>query len=112
MSIEQEKLLVDVQLALRKIDFHLQSKRDWSLFNSNITIQSAVKYEFAIIGEAIYELLKLKPDFELTDSKKIIGFRNKMVHEYDAIDNVQVWNVVVTYLPRLEAEVAALLKRT
>ena len=111
MSSEQEKFLVDVQLAMRKIDVHLQGKRDWNLFDKNITIQSAVKYEFAIIGEAIYELLKLKPDFELTDAGKIIGFRNKMVHEYDAVDNVQVWNVIVNYLPKLDDEIKVLIEK-
>jgi uncharacterized protein with HEPN domain len=109
MSSEQEKFLVDVQLAIQRIDIHLQGKREWNLFGKNITVQSAVKYEFSIIGEAIYELLKLKPDFELTDAVKIIGFRNKMVHEYDSIDNVQVWNVVVNYLPRLNEEITGLL---
>jgi uncharacterized protein with HEPN domain len=110
MDIEQEKYLVDVQLAIERIDVHLQQKRDWNLFDKNITIQSAVKYEFSIIGEAIYELLKLKPTFVLTDAVKIVSFRNKMVHEYDAIDNVQVWNVIVNYLPKLEKEVKDLLE--
>ena len=111
MSDEEEKFLVDVQLAVKRIDVHLQGKREWNLFDKNITVQSAVKYEFSIIGEAIYELLKLKPAFELTDALKIVGFRNKMVHEYDSIDNVQVWNVIVNYLPRLDNEIAALLEK-
>ena len=111
MSDEEEKFLVDVQLAIKRIDVHLQGKREWNLFDKNITVQSAVKYEFSIIGEAIYELLKLKPAFELTDALKIVGFRNKMVHEYDSIDNVQVWNVIVNYLPRLDNEIGALLEK-
>jgi len=59
----------------------------------------------------MYELLKLKPDFDLNNSIKIVGFRNKMVHEYDAIDNAQVWNVVVNYLPTLKNEIEILLKK-
>jgi uncharacterized protein with HEPN domain len=111
MSSEQEKFLVDVQLAIKRIDVHPQHKRDWGLFDKSITIQSAVKYEFSIIGEAVYELLKLKPDFELTNALKIVGFRNKMVHEYDSIDNVQVWNIVVNYLPIPASEVGAILEK-
>ena len=47
----------------------------------------------------------------MTNAIKIVGFRNKMVHEYDAIDNTQVWNVVVNYLPTLKNEIEILLKK-
>ena len=110
MSNEQEKFLVDIQLAIKRIDVHLQHNRDWNLFDKNITVQSAVKYEFSIIGEAVYELFKLKPSFQLTNALRIVGFRNKMVHEYDSIDNVQVWNIVVKHLPILNSEIEAALK--
>jgi uncharacterized protein with HEPN domain len=69
-----------------------------------------VKYEFSIIGEAIYELMKLDKNIAITDAAKIISFRNKMVHDYDVIDNAQVWNIIVNYLPKLEEETKALLK--
>ena len=98
-----------MKMSIDNIDTHLGGKRDFVLFENNITVRSAVKYEFSIIGEALYELLKLKPDFAITDAKKIISFRNKMVHKYDAIDNAQVWNIIINYLPRLAVEVSTLL---
>jgi uncharacterized protein with HEPN domain len=109
MDDEQKKYLTDILMAIENIDIHLQYKRDYRLFENSVTIRSAVKYEFSIIGEAIYELMKLKPSFTITDAAKIIGFRNKMVHEYDAIDHAQVWSIVVNYLPKLEREVKVLL---
>jgi uncharacterized protein with HEPN domain len=111
MDDEQRKYLADVLMAIDNIDIHLQATRDYNLFDSNVTIRSAVKYEFSIIGEAIYELLKLKPAFNITDAPKIISFRNKMVHEYDAIDNTQVWAIIVNYLPKLENEVRGILSQ-
>ena len=33
-----------------------------------------------------------------------------MVHEYDSIDNVQVWNIVVKHLPILNSEIEAALE--
>lgn len=110
MDRAEKKYLADMLSAINNIEVHLQGKKEYDLFYRNITVQSAIKYEFSVIGEAMYELLKLKPDFKLSHSVKIIGFRNKMVHEYDAIDNVQVWNVVINYLPLLKNEVEGLLK--
>ena len=109
MDDEHKKYLMDIKLAIENIDIHLNGKRDYFLFEKSLTVRSAIKYEFSIIGEAMYELLKLKPDFTITDGVKIIGFRNKIVHEYDAIDNGQVWAIIVNYLPRLESEVTSLL---
>lgn len=111
MNVDLEKFLVDIKMAMDRIDVHLQRKRDWNLFSQSITVQSAVKYEFSVIGEAVYELMKLKPDFTITNAIRIIGFRNRMVHEYDAIDNAQVWNIVVNYLPVLQKEVEELLAK-
>ena len=109
MDDVQKKFLMDMKMSIDNINIHLGGKRDFALYENNITVRSAVKYEFSIIGEALYELLKLKPDFGVTDAKKIISFRNKMVHEYDAIDNAQVWNIIINYLPRLVVEVSTLL---
>lgn len=54
--------------------------------------------------------MKLDKNIAITDATKIISFRNKMVHDYDVIDNAQVWNIIVNYLPKLEEETKALLK--
>lgn len=110
MSNGEEKFLSDIIISIQNIDTHLQHQRNFVLYEGNVTVRSAVKYEFSIIGEAVYELLKLNKDLPLTDARKIISFRNKMVHEYDAIDNAQVWNIIINYLPKLEMEVKDLLK--
>ncbi|MDB5281268.1 MAG: hypothetical protein JWO06_343 [Bacteroidota bacterium] len=110
MDDEEKKYLADIVLAIENLDVHLQGKRDYRLFEESVTVRSAVKYEFAVIGEAVSELLKLNASIGLTSAVKIISFRNKMVHEYDVIDNAQVWNIIVNYLPLLETEVRQLLK--
>ncbi|MBS1595284.1 MAG: DUF86 domain-containing protein [Bacteroidetes bacterium] len=109
MDDQQRKYLADILMSIHNIDIHLQHKRDYFLFESNITIRSAVKYEFSVVGEAVYELMKLKPAFTITNASRIISFRNRIVHEYDTIDHAQVWTIIVNYLPKLESEVKALL---
>lgn len=41
---------------------------------------------------------------------QIVGFRNRIIHGYDAIDDATVWGVVEGHLPALLAEVETLLQ--
>ena len=43
---------------------------------------------------------------------RIVGFRNRIIHGYDAIDDATVWGVIGSHLPALVAEVERLLKDT
>lgn len=45
----------------------------------------------------------------ITDSRRIINFRNVMVHGYAQIVSDTVWGVVERSLPILEAEVGVLI---
>jgi uncharacterized protein with HEPN domain len=45
----------------------------------------------------------------LSDSEKIIGFRNILVHGYDAIDHKTVWSAIHDNLPILIEETETLL---
>jgi len=38
-----------------------------------------------------------------------VGFRNRIIHGYDAIDHAAVWGVIQSHLPKLLAEIEALL---
>ena len=45
----------------------------------------------------------------ITDFKRIIGFRNVLIHGYSIVNHERVWRIVEDDLPRLLAEVEALL---
>lgn len=64
-----------------------------------------------IVGEALIRAHRAEPEViqRLPDHRRIIGFRNVLVHEYGDVDLDIVWDAVVTDLPVLRAEVAALL---
>jgi uncharacterized protein with HEPN domain len=40
----------------------------------------------------------------ITHLKRIISFRNVLIHGYDAIDDEVVWDVIETHLPLLRQE--------
>jgi uncharacterized protein with HEPN domain len=74
-------------------------------------LRSAVEREFSKLGEAMRRLRQVDPDIssQITDVPGIIGFRNQLIHNYPAIEADEVWEIVQQEIPRLLAEVRALL---
>jgi uncharacterized protein YutE (UPF0331/DUF86 family) len=56
------------------------------------------------------QLAKTAPDIaaRMSDVRRIIGFRNMIVHGYDRIEDIAVRNAVQSQLPDLRAEASAL----
>ena len=44
------------------------------------------------------------------NARKIVGFRNRLIHAYDAIDSTMIWAIVKNHLPVLKQEVSQFLK--
>lgn len=47
----------------------------------------------------------------LTASQAIVQFRNRITHEYDRVDDVNVWAILVKHLPKLKEETESLLNQ-
>lgn len=73
-------------------------------------IMAAVERKFAVIGEALVRLRDEYPSLleQISNTEKIIGFRNVLVHGYDIIDDATVWSAIASNLPVLLEEVRAL----
>lgn len=78
-------------------------------YETNLLVRSAVERQLEIVGEALNRLLKLDPSFQsrLTATRAIIGFRNRLAHDYDDISSLFVWDILEQHLPILKAEVSA-----
>ena len=68
--------------------------------------KSAVERKLLVIGEALNQMKKIEPKVEeqITDFKKIVAFRNILVHGYFGIDDQIVWNTITTKLDPLKSE--------
>jgi uncharacterized protein with HEPN domain len=80
-------------------------------FHTNDLLRSAVYYKFAIIGEALAQLRQTdEPLLSLvTESDRIIAFRNQLIHGYALMDDEVTWRIVKLKLPVLLSDLAALL---
>lgn len=78
-------------------------------FERNFLIQDAVLRNIILIGEAAKNIPEdFKHQSPEIEWKKIVGMRNKVVHEYFIIDVDTVWNVVERDLPQLKQAFAKL----
>jgi uncharacterized protein with HEPN domain len=90
---------------------HMTSGRTRADYETDITFQWAVDRGLLIIGEAATRLRRIDPGItaHITNVHGIIGFRNKLVHEYPDVDSEEVWRIIQNDLPLLLSEVRALL---
>jgi uncharacterized protein with HEPN domain len=86
---------------------NLQRAKRLRDFRNDIQLRSAVERQFITIGEALQQLLRVEPVLasSFTDSRRIVNFRNVMVHGYAQIVPDTVWGVVETGLAVLHDEV-------
>jgi uncharacterized protein with HEPN domain len=109
MQRELKKYLFDVLTCVENIEQFVGTDNDFESFSNNLMLQHAVERNLEIIGEAVNNLLKLYPDIEITDARRIVDTRNKIIHSYDNVHPEQIWNVIVNHLSVLKREAKTLL---
>lgn len=67
--------------------------------------QSAVERQLGIIGEALNKLEKFFPGSPISNARKIVGFRNRLIHAYDTVDPSMIWAIIKNHLGPLKDEV-------
>jgi uncharacterized protein with HEPN domain len=74
-------------------------------------LRRAVERSFEIVGEALSQLRKIDEPMatSISDYRKIIGFRNVLIHGYGTVDDELTWSIVEHDLPVLRRELDALL---
>ncbi len=105
------KLLKDLLISIETIENYLGKERVFEMYDSNYLLQDAVERNVITIGEAMNSLLKIYPEIEISNARKIVDARNKLTHGYDEIENLQIWNILIKHLPILKIEVEKLIKQ-
>ena len=105
-----KKYLVDIQSAISNIENYLGEKRIFEEYTANNMLKQAVERNLEIIGEAITRILKIQSGISISDSRRIVNARNKIIHGYDEIEDVTIWAIIINHLPLLKKEVKELLQ--
>ena len=113
MQLEAKKYLYDIQQAAARLASFTAGK-SISDYEQDVMLRSAVERQFEIIGEALNQLSQLDetPAARISEYRRIIAFRNVLIHGYAEVDDRLVWDIAETKLPVLRREVAALLEES
>ena len=110
MPHEPAKLLRDMLDAGQAIRLYTGGL-ELSGFLADRTLRDAVHWNFMIIGEALSQLRRLAPEVadRISESGRIIAFRNQLIHGYGVIQPEITWSIIQDKLPTLLRELTALL---
>jgi uncharacterized protein with HEPN domain len=110
MQLESAKYLEDIRQAGQTV-LEATAGRTLDDYVGNKLLRLAVERCFEIMGEALHQLDQRdhQTASRITDFKRIIGFRNVLIHGYSIVNHERVWRIVKDDLPRLLTEVEAQL---
>ena len=103
------KYLSDILQAIELIEDFTKSISTYDEFLNDLKTRSAVERQLSIIGEAVNKYDSHLPVNPLSNARKIVGFRNRLIHAYDAVDASMIWAIIKNYILPLKEEVKLLL---
>ncbi|GAB4234947.1 MAG: hypothetical protein Tsb0034_08880 [Ekhidna sp.] len=95
--------MLDILQSIEMIEQFMKDVHSFSDYQNDLKTKSAVERQLSIIGEAVIKYTELE---SLNHSEKIRGFRNRLIHAYDSIDDTIVWVILQSHLPLLKREVS------
>ena len=111
MRLEVAKYLYDVQSAAGTLAAFVRG-RSREDYEGDAMLRAAVERQFEIIGEALAQLARRDGALaaSIPDHRRVIAFRNILIHDYADVDHALVWDIVQTRLEPLRRQVEALLQ--
>lgn len=111
MDRKVKTYLFDILCCIEEIELFFGGEEvTLDMLLKDIKTVRAVERELEIIGEATKKLIKLVPEISISDSRKIIGARNFIAHEYGAVSYDVILKIINYNFPILKEEVKKLLE--
>jgi uncharacterized protein with HEPN domain len=110
MRREALKRLHDALEAIEAIERFIESCT-LDHYLENELIQSAVERKFEIIGEALKRAQEADTSVldVISDLRRIVGTRNRIIHVYETVDQLILWDAIQNDLPGLKASLRGVL---
>ncbi len=112
MQAEIKTWLYDISVAVDEIDLFV-SGDDYSFetYTKDLKTRKAVERNLGIIGEAINRILLMDDTIAISNPRKIVDTRNRIIHGYETVSNEVIWDIIKKRLPLLKSEVEVLLQK-
>ena len=112
MDDEIKTWLFDINIAIREIEsFFDEGEKLFENYIKDLKTKRAVERNLEIIGEAVNRILNRDDSINLSNARKIVDTRNRIIHGYDTISDDVIWGIIINHLPKLKEEVDNLLTK-
>jgi uncharacterized protein with HEPN domain len=102
--------LYDILSSINEIEsYFIETPKMFSIYQNDLKTKRAVERNIEIIGEAMSRILKENTAIVISNSRKIVDVRNRIIHGYDSVSDDVIWGIVIKNLPVLQKEVEGLL---
>src|SRR5262245_27336580 len=104
-----ETILLDIANAACLIHVFIQGMTK-EAFLDDLKTQSAVLYQVTVIGEAVKRLTQaFRERHPILPWALMAGMRDHLIHEYDAVDQEEVWRTATRDVPEVLIKLEPLL---
>lgn len=102
--------LFDILNSINEIEsYYIEMPKVFEIYQNDLKTKRAIERNIEIIGEAMSRILKEDSKIKISNSRKIVDVRNRIIHGYDSVSDDVIWGIVVKNLPVLQKEVEILL---
>ncbi|MFN5416989.1 MAG: DUF86 domain-containing protein [Flavobacteriia bacterium] len=102
--------LYDILSSINEIEsYFAETPKLFEIYQNDLRTKRAVERNIEIIGEAMSRILKENTEIEISNSRKIVDVRNRIIHGYDSVSDDVIWGILIRDLPKLQNEVEKLL---
>ena len=102
--------LYDILNSINEIEsYFVDTPKIFEMYQNDLRTKRAIERNIEIIGEAMNRILKENNSIEISNSRKIVDVRNRIIHGYDSVSDDVIWGIVIKNLPLLKTEVSHLL---
>ena len=102
--------LFDILNAIMEIDSYFDNiPKEFTTYKNDLRTRRAVERNVEIIGEALNRIITKDSTVTISNARKIVDTRNRIIHGYDSVSDEIIWSIVINHIPTLQAEISALL---
>ena len=109
MQNEIKTWLLDILSAIEEIQAFIPVNYTFKEFQSDLKTKRAIERDLEIIGEAVNRILRVDPYFEISNARKIVDTRNRIIHGYDTVSEEIIYAIITEDIKLLRIEIQSLI---